>query len=43
MLKVDYIVNSFFDSITWLLSDEGAAGFDFLIDAKHHCYGKNKE
>lgn len=25
MLKIDYIVNSFFDSITWLLSDEGSS------------------
>lgn len=31
MLKVDYIVNSFFDSITWLLSDEGSSRV-WLVD-----------
>lgn len=31
MLKVDYIVNSFFDSITWLLSNEGSS-WVWLVD-----------
>ena len=31
MLNVDYIVNSFFDSITWLLSDEGGSRV-WLVD-----------
>lgn len=31
MLKIDYIVNSFFDSMTWLLSDEGSCRV-WLID-----------
>lgn len=31
MLKIDYIVNSFFDSITWLLSEEGSSRV-WLVD-----------
>ncbi|WP_294742665.1 MBL fold metallo-hydrolase [uncultured Prevotella sp.] len=31
MLKIDYIVNSFFDSITWLLSEEGSS-WVWLVD-----------
>ena len=31
MLKIDYIVNSFFDSITWLLSYEGSS-WVWLVD-----------
>jgi glyoxylase-like metal-dependent hydrolase (beta-lactamase superfamily II) len=31
MLKIDYIVNSFFDSMTWLLSDEGSS-WVWLVD-----------
>lgn len=31
MLKIDYLVNSFFDSITWLLSDEGSSRV-WLVD-----------
>ena len=31
MLKIDYIVNSFFVSITWLLSDEGSS-WVWLVD-----------
>ena len=26
MLKIDYIVNSFFDSMTWLLSETEVSG-----------------
>lgn len=31
MLKIDYIVNSIFDSMTWLLSDEGSSRV-WLVD-----------
>lgn len=31
MLKIDYIVNSVFDSMTWLLSDEGSS-WVWLVD-----------
>ena len=31
MLKIDYIVNSFFDSMIWLLSDEGSS-WVWLVD-----------